>query len=156
MFANSKITKYMNITNKPVEFKISNFITFNYKYLISVILLFFSEVIIAIYFHDQIIRPYFGDTLVVILIYCFIRTFFKFPVFPTTICVLLFAFIVETLQYFNFVAVIGLEKSKIANIVLGNSFAWNDIIAYILGGIIILIIEKFVQKSKKEEKPNKI
>jgi len=137
MFANSKITKYMNITNKPVEFKISNFITFNYKYLISVILLFFSEVIIAIYFHDQIIRPYFGDTLVVILIYCFIRTFFKFPVFPTTICVLLFAFIVETLQYFN-------------------SFAWNDIIAYILGGIIILIIEKFVQKSKKEEKPNKI
>ncbi|MFT5385169.1 MAG: hypothetical protein ACI81W_002574, partial [Saprospiraceae bacterium] len=36
--------------------------------------LFLIEVGIAVFIQDRIIRPYIGDLLVVILIYCFIRS----------------------------------------------------------------------------------
>jgi hypothetical protein len=105
------------------------------------ILLLFIESIIALYFHDRIIRPYVGDLLVVILIYCFCKSFFYTRVFPTAIAVLLFAYTIELLQYLNFVKFIGLENSKAANIIFGYSFEWIDMIAYTLGIGIVLLVE---------------
>lgn len=51
---------------------------------------------------------------------------------------------VETLQYFNFIEFVGLEKSNIARIVMGTSFEWIDIFAYIVGVVIIITIEKLI------------
>lgn len=53
---------------------------------------------------------------------------------------------VETLQYFNFIEFVGLEKSNIARIVMGTSFEWIDIVAYIVGIVIIITIEKLITK----------
>lgn len=106
---------------------------FHKTYFILTITLFITEVLITLYVHDSFIRPYFGDVLVVILIYCFVKSFLKVPVLPLAISVLLFAFTIETLQYFDIVKKLGLEHSKLANVVIGNSFAWADMWCYVAG-----------------------
>lgn len=122
---------------------------FNKIYFLLTILLFCTEVIIALFVHDNFIRPYFGDVLVVILIYCFIQTFFNLSKIKTAIYVLLFAFLIETLQYFNFITFLGLEKNKVAKTVIGNSFSFHDLLAYVVGILITLGIEKIVSKKKE-------
>nr|WP_315153196.1 DUF2809 domain-containing protein [uncultured Flavobacterium sp.] len=122
-------------------------LTFNKKYFGLTILLFVIEVLIALYVHDAIIRPYIGDVLVVILIYCFIKSFLKLPVLPVALFVLLFSFSVEFLQYLNIVGKLGLQNSKIARTVIGTSFAWIDLVCYIAGIIIVIIAEEDSRKT---------
>jgi len=121
-------------------------LTFNIKYFFLTILIFIAEVLIALFVHDTIIRPYIGDVLVVILIYCFIKSFLKLPVLAVAVFVLLFSFGIEFLQYLNIVEKLGLQESKIARTVIGTSFAWIDLVCYIAGIIIILIAEKAFAK----------
>ena len=111
-------------------------------YAISTLLLFITEVLIALFVHDQFIRPYIGDFLVVILIYCFVKSFLNTPVVPTAIGVLLFAYTVELLQYFRIVEVLGLQHSRAARIIIGSSFEWQDMLAYTLGILMVILIEK--------------
>ena len=99
------------------------------------------EVIIGAYFHDAIIRPYGGDFLVVILIYCFVKSFLNTPLIPTIISVLLFAYMVEISQYFHLINIIGLQNSKAARMIIGTSFSWADMVMYTLGMIMVLIFE---------------
>jgi hypothetical protein len=115
---------------------------FNWLYFILTILLFATEVLIAIYLHDGFIRPYVGDFLVVILLYCFVRSFLQAPVIPVALGVLAFSYLVETLQYFNVVELLGLGHSRIANIVIGNYFTWTDIVCYTLGIGFTVLLEK--------------
>ena len=118
----------------------------NKTYLLPALLLFITETGIALFVHDQIIRPYIGDYLVVMLVYCFVRAFVNCSVRAAAIFSLLFAYVVEILQYFNVVAVLGLQSSGIAGTVIGNSFEWADIALYTMGVITIVIIEKIRTK----------
>ena len=112
------------------------------KYLIATIILFIVEVVIAKYIHDAIIRPYIGDVLVVVLMYCFVKTLFDIECIKAAIGVLLFAFVVEFLQCINIVTKLGLAKNKFASIVIGNSFSWVDIVCYCIGILAVIGIEK--------------
>ncbi len=123
--------------------------SFNRNYFILTLLLFFIEVIIALFIRDRILRPYGGDYLVVILIYCIIKTFSDSPPYSTAVGVLLFSYLVETLQYFNLIYILGWEKSTTAKILIGNSFAWIDIAAYTLGILTVILIERGSKKGNK-------
>lgn len=112
-------------------------------YLLLTILLFIAELLIGIYVQDGFIRPYAGDFLVVILIYCFVKAFVAVNVNKAAAGVLLFSYIIEVLQYFKITVLLGLKNVKLANIIIGNSFSWGDIVAYTLGIAIVLAIEKF-------------
>ncbi len=112
--------------------------SFHKKYFFSTVILFLIEVLIGFYMHDAIIRPYGGDLLVVILLYCFVKSFTRFRVCTAAVGVLVFSYLVETLQYFHIVNLLGLEKSKIASVVIGTSFAWSDLLAYTLGILVVL------------------
>ena len=125
--------------------------TFRKNYFFFFILLFVVEVLIAVYVHDNFVRPYIGDVLVVVLLYCFLKAFVKVPVMPAAIVVLIFSFVIETLQYFNIVDRLGLGHSKLARTVIGTSFAWEDIWAYIAGFILILIAERLLISRVKEQ-----
>lgn len=118
-------------------------IRFNKTYFIIASIIFIVEVLIALFVRDRFVRPYLGDVLVVILIYCFIQSFFSWPYKPTALGVLLFSFFIEWLQSINFVEKIGLENSKLANTVIGNSFAWLDIVAYVVGIVLVLVVEQY-------------
>ncbi len=111
---------------------------FQWKYFTATVVLFIIEVFIALYVNDSFIRPYFGDVLVVILIYCFIKSFVITDVLKTAIGVLLFSYVIELLQYYRFVEVLGLQEYKLAKVVLGTSFAWHDIVAYTAGFLIVV------------------
>ena len=111
-------------------------------YAFSTLLLFITEVLIALFVHDQFIRPYIGDFLVVILIYCFVKSFLNTPVVPTALGVLVFAYTVELLQYFRIVELLGLQHSRAARIIIGSSFEWQDILAYTLGVLAVVLVEK--------------
>lgn len=120
-----------------------NLVRFSAFYFVLFVAFFVIEVLIALYVRDAFIRPYLGDTFVVILIYCFIRSFLNSPVYPTIVAVLLFSYGVETMQYFNLVELLGLADYKLARIVIGTSFAWGDMVAYTAGAVIIGIVEYY-------------
>lgn len=123
---------------------------FNRNYFILTILLFLTEIAIALYVNDDFIRPYFGDFLVVILLYCFVKSFVKVSVFAAASLVLVFSFGIEIAQYFNMVEKLGLQHSKIAKVVLGNSFAWMDLLAYVLGILTVIGLETVHIKRKNK------
>jgi hypothetical protein len=99
------------------------------------------EVLIAIYVKDAIIRPYGGDFLVVILMYCCVRAVFNVGVKWAAVGVLLFAFLIEGLQYIHIVDRLGLQNHQLARTVIGVGFEWFDLLAYTLGVIFIIVIE---------------
>lgn len=109
-------------------------------FLIFLMLLWF-EVLIALFMRGNFIRIYVGDFLVVILIYCFLRSFVNIGVRLSVLATLLFAYGVELAQYFSIVNRLGLQDNQIATTLIGNAFEWQDILAYSLGGMIVLLIE---------------
>ena len=114
---------------------------FSKRYACYTVGLFAVEVFIAAFIKDSFVRPFIGDVLVVIFIYCLVRTFWKIRYRTAALSVLLFACAIEILQYFNLVAVLGLQKYKILAIAIGSTFDWKDIIAYVLGTTIVLMLE---------------
>ncbi len=110
------------------------------------VLLLITEGLIAAYLHDALIRPYGGDFLVVILIYCFVKSFLSTPVTITAIGVLLFAYAVEFSQYVHIINRLGWEKSKMARVLMGTFFSWTDMLAYTLGTLLILVAEAIRRK----------
>jgi len=78
---------------------------------------------------------------VVILLYCFIKSFVNTGVGATVIGVLVFSYALETLQYFHIVNVLGLQDSRIACIIIGTYFAWTDLLMYTLGLLLVWLIE---------------
>ena len=115
---------------------------FHSKYFLGALLLFFTEIFIAVFVKDSVIRPYGGDFLVVIFLYCLLKSFFKIPVKSAIFGVLLFAFVVEATQHFKLVELWGLQDNSIALVVLGNQFEWLDLLIYSLGALSILLIEQ--------------
>jgi hypothetical protein len=115
---------------------------FNKTYFWLALLLFLIEVLIAAFAHDRFIRPYFGDFLVVIFLYCLVRSFFKAPYFKVALAVLLFAYLIEVLQYFHFIRHLGLQHSLLARLILGSGFEWLDLVMYTVGIALVLWVEQ--------------
>ena len=109
------------------------------------IILFIIEVFIALFVHDNFIRPYIGDLLVVIFLYSFLLAFVKLPRFKTAIGVLLFAFLIETMQYFKLIYRLKVDDQLWAQLLLGTSFHWLDILAYSIGFLIIIAMEPKIE-----------
>jgi DNA integrity scanning protein DisA with diadenylate cyclase activity len=117
-------------------------IKFSTPYFVLTCWLFFIELLIGRYLHDAFIRPYGGDFLVVILMYCFAKTWVNTPVVKTAIGVLVFAYLVEVSQYFQLVNLLGWDSSATARMLMGTSFSFIDLATYTLGVLFIIIAEK--------------
>jgi hypothetical protein len=102
----------------------------------------FIEILIGVYAHDNFIRPYAGDFLVVILLYCIIRTILNLPVVWVAVSVLLFSCFVEWTQFIKLADRLQLPRHSLARILLGDYFTWTDIGCYSCGIITVLAIEK--------------
>lgn len=113
----------------------------NKTYISITILLFITEILIAVFLKSGFIRHTFGDYLVVILIYCFFKSFIKIDSFKLAILVLAFAFFIEFLQLSNILEILNLQNNHLAKLVFGTTFHVSDLLAYTLGIITVLIIE---------------
>lgn len=118
-------------------------------YAVSFAVILIIEILIALFVRDSFIRPYGGDILVTILICCFMRMIFldKIPLLP--IWVFLVAVLVEVLQYFDIVALLGLGDIKFFVVLIGNSFSFVDIICYAVGCVLFYLREKFLISVKE-------
>ena len=110
-------------------------------YLIATLVIFVTELLIALFVHDKFIRPYVGDILVVLLIYTFIRIFIPDGVRLLPLYIFLFAAGVEVLQYFRIAEVLGLSDNRVLSVVIGSVFDVKDIVCYGVGCVILGIYE---------------
>lgn len=115
---------------------------FSFGYFFFTLILLVAEYFIATKMHDSLIRPFGGDFLVVILIYCIVKSFFDTPVLPTAVWVLALAYGIEISQYFHLVNLLHLENTHWPKILLGTTFSFYDLLAYTLGIICVLIVEQ--------------
>jgi hypothetical protein len=83
---------------------------------------------------------------VVILLYCLVRSLWEWPVAWTALAVLIFAYMVETTQYFKLADALGLAAHSLARIIIGSSFSWGDIMAYTAGIGTVLGVESIGKK----------
>lgn len=116
---------------------------FHKTYFLLALFLFWFEVLIALFVHDDFVRPYVGDFLVVMLLYCFTRSFLNLNLHLTLFLVLSFAFAVEIAQYFSLVHHLGLQDYPLATTLIGNSFDWQDLLAYTIGAVLVFFLEQF-------------
>ena len=117
-------------------------------YLLLSVLLFIIEILIAAYLNDSLIRPYGGDFLVVILLYCLMRSFLNLSVLRTSLIVLLISYLVEITQYFRLADILGV-RSRVLRILMGSYFTWNDILSYTLGILFVILLEGMVSRYKQ-------
>ncbi|WP_405380858.1 DUF2809 domain-containing protein [Maribacter sp. LLG6340-A2] len=106
---------------------------FNRIYFIYFLALLGIEILIAIFLKSGFIRHTFGDYLVVILMFYFFKAFWNVNDITIGIVTLLIAFTTEFLQLTKMLSYLGLEHSKWANLIFGNYFSIQDLLAYTLG-----------------------
>ncbi|OYX22375.1 MAG: hypothetical protein B7Z06_11750 [Flavobacteriales bacterium 32-35-8] len=119
---------------------------FNKTYTLLFISILLIEILIAKFLTQGFIRYTFGDYLVVILIYCFLKSFINLNSFYVSISVLLFAYSIEFLQLINLLNILSLENNHLAKLILGSTFHISDLAAYTLGMITVLIMEYKIYK----------
>lgn len=122
-------------------------------YAIITVILLAIEVLIALFVHDNFIRPYVGDVLVVMVLYTFIRIFIPERVRLLPGYILCFAVLVEVLQYFRIVEVLGLSDNRFFSVLIGSVFDIKDIICYAVGCILIVVgqmVYKLCRKVKEQ------
>jgi hypothetical protein len=105
------------------------------------------EASIAYYLESGFIRHTFGDVLAVIMVYCLLKSFIKINPKIIALIVLVVSFCVEYLQYFKLIKRLELQDNEIANLILGNTYHVLDLLAYIIGITIVLVLESKFSKN---------
>ena len=116
---------------------------FSRRYLLLTLVVFAIELFIALKVRDTFIRPFIGDVLVVVLIYCAVRTVLPTRPVPTALAVLAFACTVELAQYFQVVSRLHLEHNAILRTAIGMHADPLDVLAYATGTLLIVLVERF-------------
>ncbi len=114
---------------------------FQGRYFVVFLMLFVTELVIAAFVKQPFIRFWLGDLIIVLMIYYFAKSFIRIKAWRLALAVLIFAYCVEFLQRSQLLDLLGLRSNKVANLILGNTFSWSDMLAYTLGFLIILVIE---------------
>ncbi len=105
------------------------------------LILLIIEICIATFITTGFIRHTAGDFLVVIMLYCLLKSFINIkPLFAAWITLLISTGI-EVGQFFDLLDELGLRENRLANIILGNAFSYGDLLAYLMGIIAVMIVE---------------
>ena len=105
------------------------------------VLLLVTEIAIAVFYFHKFIRGFIGDVLVIPLLYFFLRLFLKWKTRVLIILVASIAIGVELLQLYNITEKLAI-RSQWLKTIIGTTFDGKDIIAYLLGALLIFLFEK--------------
>ena len=128
-------------SNGKSKIIISNYIRFCRAKALASLLLLVGLVYIALYVRDTLIRPVLGDVLVVIWLYFLLSSFLTLRTRTLIFITLSIAFSVELAQYLKLPKLLGIEPGTALSTILGTTFDWLDLIAYITGAVICMVIE---------------
>jgi hypothetical protein len=127
-------------------------IGFNVKYFGAFIIFLALVIFIAAFVTNAFIRFHLGDVIIVILIYCFIKSFVRNEIKLLWLYIFIFATLVEIGQFFNLVDLLGLSENRLARIIIGTTFDIWDIVCYFVGCAAIWIFETILRKRDGHEK----
>lgn len=111
---------------------------FSLPFLAASVVLFATELLIAL-FAKGFVRHYVGDVLVVILLYCAVRTFYKGAPKRLPLYLFLFATLVEVAQACRLTELLSMREGSALTIAIGTSFDWVDIGCYALGAVLCFL-----------------
>ncbi|WP_439127586.1 DUF2809 domain-containing protein [Polaribacter sp.] len=120
-------------------------IKFNKTYFTLFLALFLIEVFIAKY-TTGFIRHTVGDYFAVAFVYTFIKSIFKISEEKAALITFLISFVIEFLQLSNLQNHFPEQHERALKIILGTSFSIGDLVAYTLGVITIILVEKTMRK----------
>ncbi|AUC80772.1 DUF2809 domain-containing protein [Lacinutrix sp. Bg11-31] len=126
-------------------------ITFQPYYFAVFYTLLLVEIAIALLLKGGFIRHTFGDFLSVIVLYCLIKSFVDIKPGLLTIIVLLIAFVIEFLQLANILDFLNLRDNRLIATIFGTSFSIQDLVAYTLGALFILITDIILTKKASKK-----
>jgi len=63
---------------------------------------------------------------------------------PTALAVLVYSYLLEFTQYLKLSQVLGVDQSWIGRLILGNYFAWGDLVAYTAGILVVILVERLI------------
>jgi len=106
-----------------------------------------TEVAIALFHFHTFVRGFIGDLLVIPLLYTLLKAITRLSTIVSIATVLLIAFVIEILQYFKVTEILNID-SPVLRTLIGTSFDWWDLLAYCLGIIPILLIEKIIKNER--------
>ena len=121
-------------------------------YLAATLIIFLTELLIALFVRDRFVRPYVGDMLVVVLIYTFIRVFLPEKPRVLPVYVLMFSTAVELMQGLRIVEALGLQNDPFFSVLIGTTFDPKDIACYAVGCLLCGLWEVIIWKTETEEK----
>lgn len=91
------------------------------------------------------IKDYLGDSLWSLMIFIgFTFIFNRMKTIKITIMALIFSFIIEISQLYHADWIDGIRITVLGRLVLGSTFSWSDLVAYIIGIIFGLIIDEMI------------
>lgn len=98
------------------------------------------------YFPD-IINMFLGDSLWALMVYFLIRTILiKFSINRVALISILVCFSIEFSQLYHGLWIEAVRRTTLGGLILGYGFLWSDLIAYLLGIVVGIIIDKFIKK----------
>lgn len=127
--------------------------TVRLKYAAAFCLLLCVEVLIALFVRDGFVRPFLGDVLVVLLLYCLVRTIWRRVPRLLPLWLFLFAAMVEVSQALHLVQRLGLENYPLLRTVLGSTFDPLDLVCYGAGAV-LLFVWQAVETRRSSQSPS--
>lgn len=101
------------------------------------------------YILPRFIASYLGDTLWGLVIFLIIGFLFNYlDTNMVAISSLIFCFFIEITQLYHSVFIDSIRSTVIGGLILGFGFLWSDLICYIIGIIIGVLIEKGITLNK--------
>jgi hypothetical protein len=124
-----------------------------FPYIIGFLLLTAVEVVIGVFEFNHFIRSYIGDVIIVWVLYCLFRSFVpkKFSSYAVAMGILAFSFVVEFLQKAHIADVLGVEN-RLLRIIIGTSYATEDLWSYAAGTAVTLLEIFIFQKLSSRRK----
>lgn len=120
-------------------------------YLCAFLVLLAVEVVIALFVTGGIVRGYLGDVLVVVVVYCFVRTFVRNEARLLPLWIFLFAVAVELVQYADLAGRLGIDQRSAAGVIVGSVFDPADVVCYFVGCAGIAVFEAVLRRRKNTE-----
>ena len=82
-----------------------------------------------------------GDVLAIALVYTALRAATPLSLRSALAVTLAIALVIELAQAAKLLSALGLGENQLARIVFGGSFDWLDLLAYAVGGIVVVLVE---------------
>ena len=102
-----------------------------------------AEIAIGLWVRDRFVRPYLGDVLVVMLLYCLIRTVIPRGCPWLSAAIFLFAVGVEFSQMLPLCDLLHITHPLLRTL-MGTSFAVGDLWAYLAGNLLTGLADLFL------------